>query len=59
MAEGLRADLRSGKIVAFAAIGIAHDDTIYAYQGNATNVTNLRMIGAVEWLKRALMDSDE
>lgn len=48
--DKLRKDLESGKIVAFAAVGIAPDDETFAYVSATKSVSRLRMIGATAHL---------
>ena len=50
--DTLRADLESGKIVAFCAVGIEKDDGTMMWLANVGKAkTNLQMLGAVENLK--------
>lgn len=45
--DGLRKDLESGRIVAFATAGVGQDDACFWYCGSSRPVSRLRLIGAM------------
>lgn len=45
--DSLREDLKSGRIIAFAASGITADDENLWYSGSSRPVTRLRLIGSM------------
>jgi hypothetical protein len=45
--DALRADLESGKAIAFVGVAITPDDTCMAYCGSVRPVSRLRMQGAI------------
>lgn len=49
----LRADLESGRLKAFAAVGIASDHTTFRYQAFAAHTTRLELLGACQTLLHA------
>ena len=58
--DGLREAIESGKVVAFAAVGIAPDDCTWQWSGCSQGVTNLRLVGAVARLMHGVhTDTDE
>lgn len=51
----LKADIESGKVVAFVAAGVAPDDAAYAYASSTETVSRLRMLGSISNLQQAYM----
>jgi hypothetical protein len=45
--DGLRKDVESGKVIAFAVAGVGPDDATLWYCGSARPVSRLRLIGAM------------
>jgi len=48
--DALREDVLHGRVAAFAAVGIAEDDTTYMYTSSTKSVSRLRVIGAIAHL---------
>lgn len=45
--DALRADVESGKVLAFSCVGFDAEDTCRTYQATSIGTTNLRMQGAL------------
>lgn len=48
--DSLRAQVRTGKIVAFAAVGIEENDATRVWAASTADVSRLRMMGAISHL---------
>jgi hypothetical protein len=48
--DKLRADVESGRIIAFAAVGITPDDDSLAYSSSTRRLTRLRLQGGIAHL---------
>lgn len=52
----LRADIASGKLKAFVAIGITDDHETYRYQSHVRSTTKLEMLGAASTIVAAIRE---
>ena len=56
--DRLRADIESGRIVAFAAVSINEQDDVESWSGAVRSVSRLRIQGAVSHLLHCLHTGD-
>lgn len=56
--DQLRAQIESGKVVAFAAVTIEPDDTCSAWLGAGASVSRLRMQGGIAQLMHNFLSGD-
>ena len=54
--DSLREQLESGKIIAFAAVGIEPDDVTCYWQATTRKITRLRLIGATATLHNFVLN---
>ena len=53
----LRANILSGKVIAYAAVSISPDDEASMYSGASENVSRLRMLGGISFLHSCYLET--
>lgn len=55
--DELRANIVSGKVIAYAAVSIAPDDEASIYSGASAHVSRLRMLGGISFLHSCYLET--